>query len=150
MTRRVLVLNGPNLNLLGTREVTVYGTISLDEIIEELTEHAATLDVALTHVQANGEGAMVDALHDARSWADGVVCNAGALTHYGISLRDAIAAIGIATVETHLSNVAAREEFRHHSVIAAVCVGVVSGFGPASYRLALDGLVSHLDGLART
>lgn len=145
MTRRVLVLNGPNLNLLGTREPEVYGADTLDDVIERMRRHVSDRDVELRAVQSNVEGELVDALHDARSWADGVVFNPGAFTHYSIALRDAISGTGLAVVETHLSNVHAREEFRHRSVLAAVCVGVVAGFGAASYTLALDAVLDHAE-----
>jgi len=145
MTRRVLVLNGPNLNLLGTREPEVYGGDTLDDVLDRMRAHVAGREVELRAVQSNVEGELVDALHDARSWADGVVFNPGAFTHYSIALRDAISGTGLAVVETHLSNVHAREEFRHRSVLAAVCVGVVAGFGADSYLLALDGLLGHVE-----
>ena len=144
MAHQILVLNGPNLNLLGQREPEVYGTDTLDDIIAGLTELAAERGATIRHVQSNSEGALIDALHDARDWADGVIFNPGAYTHYSIALRDAVVACELPVVETHLSNVHAREEFRHHSVLSAVCVGVVLGFGPASYAAALDGLVRHL------
>jgi 3-dehydroquinate dehydratase-2 len=143
--RQVLVLHGPNLNLLGTREVDIYGGQSLEEIMIELEAVAAGHDCQLRWKQSNSEGELVDALHDARDWADGVVFNAAAYTHTSVALRDAIAATQLPVVETHLSNVHAREAFRHHSTIAAVCVGVVSGFGSDSYRLALLGLLRHID-----
>ena len=145
MTRHVLVLNGPNLNLLGTREPEVYGADTLDDVVALLHRHVEGRDVELRAVQSNVEGELVDALHEARTWADGVVFNPGAFTHYSIALRDAISGTGLAVVETHLSNVHAREEFRHHSVLAAVCVGVGAGFGADSYLLALDGLLRHLE-----
>ena len=145
MTRRVLVLNGPNLNLLGAREPEVYGADTLDDVLERLERHVEGRDVELRAVQSNVEGELVDALHEARTWADGVVFNPGAFTHYSIALRDAISGTGLAVVETHLSNVHAREEFRHRSVLAAVCLGVVAGFGADSYLLALDGLLRHLE-----
>ena len=142
---RVLVLNGPNLNLLGTREPDVYGADTLDDVLDRMRRHVEGRDVELRAVQSNVEGELVDALHEARSWADGVVFNPGAFTHYSIALRDAISGTGLAVVETHLSNVHAREEFRHRSVLAAVCVGVVAGFGADSYVVALDGLLAHVE-----
>jgi 3-dehydroquinate dehydratase II len=145
MTYQLLVLNGPNLNVLGTREPQVYGRDTLADIVRDLREHAAQRGAELRDVQSNHEGALVDALHEARAWADGVVLNAGAFTHYSIALRDAISAAELPTVETHLSNTHAREPFRHHSVIAPVCVGVVAGFGRDSYAVALDGLIRHLE-----
>lgn len=145
MPRRILVLNGPNLNLLGTRETDVYGSATLDDILADIRTAAAQRDVEIYDVQSNGEGELIDALHDARTRADGVVFNPGAYTHYSIALRDAISSIDIPVIETHLSNVHAREEFRHTSVVSAVCLGVVAGFGATSYLLALDALVRHLD-----
>lgn len=145
MPRRILVLNGPNLNLLGTRETDVYGSATLADILADIRTAAADRDVEIYDVQSNGEGELIDALHEARTRADGVVFNPGAYTHSSIALRDAIASIDIPVVETHLSNVHAREEFRHTSVVSAVCLGVVAGFGANSYLLALDALVHHLD-----
>lgn len=144
MTRRILVLNGPNLNLLGTREVDVYGSATLDDILAAIRTAAAQHGVEIYDVQSNAEGSLIDALHEARSRADGVIFNPGAYTHYSLALRDAIASIDVPVVETHLSNVHAREPFRHTSVVSGVCVGVVAGFGVDSYLLALDALVRHL------
>lgn len=143
--RRVLVLNGPNLNLLGTREPEIYGSESLVDIIDDLSTAAKELDCEVRHVQSNSEGALVDALQDAMSWADGVVFNAGGYTHTSVAIRDAVAGCGLPVVETHLSNVHSREEFRHTSMLAPVCVGVVAGFGSDSYRVALTGLLEHID-----
>jgi 3-dehydroquinate dehydratase-2 len=146
MSRQILVLNGPNLNLLGVREPEVYGADSLDDIVDELRRLGAKRDVELRHLQSNAEGALIDALHEARTWADGVIFNPGGYTHTSIALRDAISAVDLPVVEVHLSNLHAREEFRHRSMLSAVCLGVVSGFGRDGYALALDGLLRHLDG----
>lgn len=143
--KRILVLNGPNLNLLGTREPEVYGSATLDHLMKNLEEFATQQGCELRHVQTNAEGGMVDAIQDAMAWADGIVCNAGAYTHTSVAVRDAIAGSGLPVIETHLSNVHAREEFRHRSLMAGVCVGVVCGFGSDSYRVALTGLLGHLD-----
>jgi 3-dehydroquinate dehydratase-2 len=137
---RVLVLNGPNLNLLGEREPHLYGSATLDAIMEQVRQHAATRQIEIEHLQSNHEGVLIDALHQARGRIHGIILNAGALTHTSYALRDAIAALQIPTVEVHLTNIYAREEFRRHSVIAPVCVGQISGFGALSYLLAVDAL----------
>jgi 3-dehydroquinate dehydratase-2 len=144
MAHKFLVLNGPNLNLLGTREKSVYGSDTLENIINELRVYAQQHDVELRDFQSNSEGALVDAVHEARTWADGIIFNAGAYTHYSIALRDAIAGVGLPVIEVHISNVHAREEFRHKSVLAPVCLGVIAGFGRNSYFLGVDALLRHL------
>jgi len=137
---RILVLHGPNLNLLGTREPDVYGALTLTDINRRLRDYAAQQDIDLRTFQFNSEGAMIDAIHEARSWAQGIVINPGAYAHTSYALRDAIAGVGLPAVEVHLSNVHAREEFRHVSVIAPVCVGQIIGFGRRSYLLGLEAL----------
>ncbi len=140
----VLLLNGPNLNLLGLREPGLYGAQTLEAIEEQLHLQAQGLGVELACFQSNHEGALVDRIHAARGQADGVLINAGAFTHTSIALRDALLGVALPYVELHLSNVHAREPFRHQSYLADRAVGVVAGFGPASYTLALEGLVGHL------
>lgn len=137
----ILVLNGPNLNLLGRREPDVYGDVSLKGLTAQLLLEAPE-DVRLTFIQSNHEGELIEALHEAYDYA-GVIFNAGAYTHTSIALRDAIAAINAPVVEVHISNVHARESFRHESKLAAVCLGVISGFGLTSYTLALHALIEH-------
>ena len=144
MTYKFLVLNGPNLNLLGTRETTHYGSESLPNILSALRTYAEEHDVELRDFQSNTEGALVDAIHEARGWADGIVLNAGAYTHTSIAIRDAISGVQIPTVEVHLSNIYARDEFRHKSYSAPVCLGIIAGFGRWSYFLGIDALLRHL------
>jgi 3-dehydroquinate dehydratase-2 len=139
----ILVVNGPNLNLLGRREPETYGTRSLDDLQSDLTELARGLDLELSFFQANSEGEIIDFIQQQGPQARGMVLNPGALTHYSLALRDAVASVGIPTIEVHLSNLYAREEFRHRSVIAAQCVGQISGLGFDSYRAAIRFLATH-------
>lgn len=141
---RVLVVHGPNLNLLGAREPEVYGTATLAEIDRSLEEAAARAGVAVESFQSNHEGAIVERIQQARGRVQGILINPAGLTHTSVVLRDALLGAGLPVVEVHLSNVHAREPFRRTSLVSDVAVGVVCGFGPASYRLGLDGLVAHL------
>lgn len=141
---RIVVIHGPNLNLLGWREPDVYGSLTLQEINERLAAHAQAAGVELRTFQSNSEGEIVDAIQEAGRWSNGIVINAAAYTHTSIAIRDTITAVNLPTVEVHLSNVHAREPFRHISHIAAVCLGVIAGFGWRSYILGFDGLVDHL------
>ena len=138
--KSILVLHGPNLNLLGAREPDVYGTTTLADIDAALKAEGKKLGLEVRTFQSNHEGALIDALHDARTWASGVIINPGGYTHTSVALRDAISAINLPTIECHLSNTEAREEFRHRSMIAPVCVGTIRGFGWKSYVLALRAL----------
>lgn len=141
---KILVLHGPNLNLLGMREPGIYGSVTLAEINQRLQAEAASLDAEVVCVQSNSEGALVDAIHAAWGTHQGLLINAGAYTHTSVAIRDAIAAVNLPTVEVHLSNIYRREEFRHHSYIAPIAIGQISGFGAESYYLGLQALVHHL------
>lgn len=140
----ILVLHGPNLNLLGKREPGVYGSSTLQDITQRLEADAAVLQVKLASFQSNHEGALIDAIHAALGQQDGILINPGGYTHTSVALRDAIAGVALPTVEVHLSNIHRRETFRHHSYIAPVAIGQISGFGAESYRLGLQALVQYL------
>jgi len=137
-TIKIAVLHGPNLNLLGLREPDIYGTDTFDDTNRKIVEHAKRINVEVRITQSNHEGALIDAIHDAVNWADAIVINPGAYTHYSYAIADAIRGVRLPAVEVHISNIHAREEFRRHSVIAPAAVGQIAGFGTASYLLALD------------
>ncbi|KRS18276.1 type II 3-dehydroquinate dehydratase [Roseovarius indicus] len=141
----LLILNGPNLNLLGQRQPHVYGATTLAEIEAICRAKAQAMGLGLDFAQSNSEGALVDAIHAAKGTHDGIILNAGAYTHTSIALMDAISSVELPAIELHLSNVHAREEFRHVSYIARVAVGVICGFGPAGYELAIDAMARHLE-----
>ena len=149
-TIAVHVLNGPNLNLLGQREPGIYGNLTLADIESRVRERAAALGVTLTFRQSNHEGELVTWIQEAGQAGAGVVLNAGAYTHTSVALRDAISGAKVAAIEVHLSNVHARESFRHRSLIAPVCIGVIAGFGPQSYLLGLDAVTHALSERAQT
>jgi len=145
---RILVIHGPNLNILGKRNKVIYGEKTLDEINELIEQHATELDTEVAIIQSNSEGDLVDFIQKESGGADGIVINAGALTHYGLSLRDALLDTNLPVVEVHLSNIYAREEFRHRSVIAPIAKGQVTGLGWRGYLAALRTLVAELRGKA--
>lgn len=140
----VLILNGPNLNLLGTRQPEVYGRTTLSDIEKLCKDHGQAIDMNVSFEQSNHEGALVDMIHAARGTHDGIILNAGAYTHTSIALMDAIASVELPAIELHLSNVHARETFRHTSYIAKVSVGIICGFGARGYTLAMDAMKSHI------
>jgi 3-dehydroquinate dehydratase-2 len=142
---QIQVIHGPNLNLLGTREPEIYGATTLEEVNAELASIAKERGADVEFFQSNHEGALIDRIQEAISWADAILINPGGLTHTSVSLRDALAATGLPVAEVHLSNIFAREEFRRQSTISGIAIGVVSGFGPGSYRLGLHALIDHLE-----
>ena len=137
---KFLIINGPNINLLGTREPEIYGSMTLDDINKDIANYAKELGVEIETFQSNIEGEIVDKIQQARGVFDGIVINPAAYTHTSVAIRDAISAVGIKAVEVHISNIHAREEFRKNSFIAPVCVGQIAGFGAGSYKLALEAL----------
>lgn len=142
--KKILIINGPNLNMLGVREPGIYGSATLKDVEDSLKSLAEELGVEVDFFQSNYEGAIIDRIHQAYGKFDGLVINPGAFTHYSYAIRDAIDSVKIPTVEIHISNVHAREEFRHHSVIAPITVGQIMGFGIYGYQLALRAIVHHL------
>jgi len=141
---RVLVVHGPNLNLLGTREPEIYGTTTLEDIDDDLTAVAIKADCEVECCQSNHEGVLIDRIQDAAAWADGIIINPGGLTHSSVSLRDALAACELPVIEVHISNIFAREAFRHTSLISGIALGIISGLGTGGYRQALEALLEHL------
>ena len=140
----LLLINGPNLNLIGKREPTIYGSLTLEEIQEQLLQLASELDVKINFFQSNCEGKIIDCIHHSSNSIDGILINAGAYTHTSIALRDALLGVNIPYVEVHMSNIYSREEFRHKSFLSDQALGLVCGFGANSYRIAFQGIVSYL------
>jgi 3-dehydroquinate dehydratase-2 len=149
-TIKIALLHGPNLNLLGTRAPEIYGSLTLNDIEAEMMRRAEAHGAELRSAQSNFEGELVALIQLARNWADAIIINPGAYTHTSVAIRDAIEAVGLPTVEVHLSNIHAREEFRAHSITAARCIGQISGFGAQSYYLGLDAALSHVEGSRRS
>lgn len=142
---KILIINGPNINLLGTREPEIYGALTMDNINDSLLDYAKTLGVEIDTFQSNIEGEIVDKIQQSKKDCVGIVINPAAYTHTSVAIRDAIAAVNMPAVEVHISNIHSREEFRKNSFIAPVCIGQISGFGADSYRLGLKGLVDFLN-----
>ncbi len=142
---KILIVNGPNINMLGTREPEIYGSLTLDDINAQLTDYAKELGVEIETFQSNIEGEIVDKIQSAKKDCQGIVINPAAYTHTSVAIRDAISAVALRAVEVHISNIHSREEFRKHSFIAPVCIGQISGFGADSYKLGLKGLVDFLN-----
>lgn len=143
--RRILIIHGPNLNWLGKRETDIYGTLTLEEINQRIKALASREATEVRFFQSNHEGAIIDAIQDAASWAEAIVINPGGLTHTSVALRDALSGIGLPIVEVHLSNIHKREEFRRRSLIAEVAIGQISGFGAESYLLGLRAAIAHIE-----
>lgn len=148
MTQRLLILNGPNLNLLGTRQPEIYGATTLADIERSCEAMAKDRGLSVVFKQSNHEGVLIDEIHAAREKVDGIVLNAGGYTHTSVALMDAVASVGVPTIELHLSNVHAREPFRHKSFLANVTIGLICGFGADGYLIAMDAMQRHLNGLS--
>lgn len=146
MPKKILILNGPNLNLTGQRQTTIYGNESLEQMNQQILDKCKSYDMLACFYQSNHEGAIIDKIHEAMHIVDGIIINAGAFTHYSYAIADAIACCGLPTIEVHLSNIYAREIFRTNSVLAAVCCGTITGFGKNSYLLAVEALMPYIKG----
>ena len=145
MNFNILVINGPNLNLLGSRETNIYGSFSLESLEKTLRTYSSKKNVQLDFFQSNSESDIIESIHSSKKACAGIIISPAAFTHTSISIRDALSAVSLPVVEVHISNIYSREEFRHHSYIAPVCIGQISGFGLQGYEFALDALVRHLD-----